>query len=142
MHRASCKRVQPTHTRNNRFFFSKTYLRLEKLKQQEEKHGGPLLRTSYIIDIFLQDSNITSTISDAYDAVLTTRDAVDTTFQAGIQTRKLVRHKHRVAMLKVLYILYKIIVYKCILLSIVSKNDHALRMLLDYVHMFVDVIIE
>lgn len=141
MHHIPARLGIKKHMQSTGSLLSKTYVRVEKLKQREEKHAGLFLRSSYVVDTFLQDWNITTTLSDAYDAALTVKDTVDTTFQAGLHTRKIVKHKHKMALMKVLYIVYKIVVYKCLLLGIVNKNDHVVRMLLDYIHMVFDAII-
>lgn len=119
---------------------SKVYLRFERMKRYEDRKGSFWIVTSYAVDTLFQDINIHDTVSDFCDSVLSLRDNLECGLSASRNVRLVVRHQQQTAMLKLVYLMYKIIVYKCVLMQMIGKDDIFIRMSVDYLHLILDKI--
>lgn len=120
---------------------TRTWKRLGQMKRREAKMANKFITVSYIIDIWFIDANIKNGVIDAWDSVLTVRDNIDTTIVAGTNARKVIKHKKRLALAKVMYVLYKVFIYKAVIAQVLQEHDMWVRMLVDYMNMALDHVV-
>lgn len=115
------------------------YYIYSKMKKKEELHGQRYIVCLCIVDIALQDCNITNCILDSLDYVLSSKDLIESLAIAGINIRNFTK-KRAVAVVKMVFVVYKLFIYKWFILSMVNDNSY-LHVLIDYINMFIEHII-
>lgn len=130
----------PTIQRTKKYFVN-TYRQVGQLRRREKQQASPILISSYIIDTFLQDIDVKNNIYDLYDFALTVKDTLDSGFIIGDNVRRAWRVKQQTAFIKLMYMFYKFMIYKAILIHIVMHQDWYIRLTVDFFNLYLDQVI-
>lgn len=118
------------------------YKKVQTMRRLESQHGSLGLNICYITDIFLQDCNVQNAMTDMYDMLLTAKDNIDSGLSSSFSARQAVKTKTLKAFLKVAYYVYKFVIYKWMIHDWVNDHDSSVKMLIDYVNLYFDHVIE
>jgi hypothetical protein len=115
------------------------YFMYSRMKRDEERYGQRYIMCICILDIAFQDSHFTNWLLDTVDYALTSKDLVESLALAGFNIKNLSKKKE-LAILKIMFVVYKLIIYKWFISSLVDDNSF-LHMFIDYINMVLDHII-
>lgn len=117
------------------------YKNIGRIKRFDDKVISPYTTFSCVIDIVFQDMNMTNDIINCIDTIISTKDTIDNGIVVGLNTRPALKRREKVAIVKLLFIIYKIFIYKIVIMSILNKDDHMTRLCIDYINLLLDNIL-
>jgi hypothetical protein len=117
------------------------YKYIGRWKRIDEKVVSPYTNISCIFDIMFQDLNMTNDIINIIDNIISTKDTIDNSITIGLNTRPAIKRRHKIAIIKLVFMVYKLFIYKILICSLLTKDDHMIRLCIDYINLYLDSVI-